>query len=160
MDHLPRIQLVNHRDLLMAQQIHAVQMIAYTQEANLLGAIFFPPLERTVTEVQTSDEMFLAAFMGDDLVGAASVWPDPEGVGINVASLVVTPQFQRRGIGAALMGSVLATHGNGAITVQTGVKNIPALSLYEQAGFTEIRRWFVGREPLELVKLLRTPNVT
>jgi ribosomal protein S18 acetylase RimI-like enzyme len=79
---------------------------------------------------------------------------------MNVASLVVTPQFQRQGIGAALMGSVVATHGSGAITVQTGVKNLPALSLYARAGFTEIRRWFVGREPLELVRLLRGPTVT
>jgi ribosomal protein S18 acetylase RimI-like enzyme len=159
MDHPPRIQRVNHRELLIAQQLHAVQKIAYAQEAKLLGAIYFPPLERSVIDVQSTDEVFLAAIMDDELIGAISVWPDPEGVGMNVASLVVAPQFQRQGIGAALMGSVLATHGDGAITVQTGVKNLPALSLYARAGFTEIRRWFVGREPLELVKLLRKPNV-
>jgi len=145
---------------LIAQQLHAVQMIAYAQEAKLLGAIYFPPLERTVDEVRATDDVFLAALLSEELVGAVSVWPDPEGMGMNISSLVVTPQFQRRGIGAALMASVLATHGNGAITVQTGAKNLPALSLYARAGFTELRRWFVGREPLELVKLLRTPNVT
>jgi ribosomal protein S18 acetylase RimI-like enzyme len=160
MAHLPRIQFVDHRALLTAQQLHAVQMVAYAQEAKLLGASYFPALERTVDEVQSTDEVFLAAFMSQELVGAASVWPDPEGMGMNIASLVVAPQFQRQGIGKALMASVLATHGSGEITVQTGAKNLPALSLYARAGFVELRRWFVGREPLELVKLQRLPSAT
>jgi ribosomal protein S18 acetylase RimI-like enzyme len=158
--HPPRIQFVDHRTLLISQQLHAVQMIAYAQEAKLLGAVYFPPLDCTVDEVQATDEVFLAAFMNQELVGAASVWPDPEGMGMNIASLVVAPQFQRQGIGAALMASVLATHGRGRITVQTGAKNLPALSLYARAGFVELRRWFVGREPLELVKLQWLPSVS
>jgi ribosomal protein S18 acetylase RimI-like enzyme len=125
-----------------------------------LGAIYFPPLECKVEEVQMTDEAFLAAFISEELVGAASVWPDPEGLGMNIASLVVAPQFQRQGIGTALMASVLATHGSGEVTVQTGAKNLPALSLYARAGFVELRRWFVGREPLELVKLQRPPSGT
>jgi ribosomal protein S18 acetylase RimI-like enzyme len=159
MAQLPRIQFVNNGELLIAQQLHAVQMVAYAQEAKLLGAIYFPPLERTVVELQTTEEVFLAAFMCQELVGAASVWPDPEGTGMNIASLVVAPQIQRQGIGTALMASVLATHGSGEITVQTGAKNLPALSLYARAGFIELRRWFVGHEPLELVKLQRLPSV-
>lgn len=156
----PRIRLVDHRALSIARQLHAVQMIAYAQEAKLLGAIYFPPLERTVEEVRAADEAFLAAFMGQELVGAVSVWPDPEGMGMNIASLVVSPEFQRQGIGVALLASVLATHGAGQITVQTGAKNIPAFSLYTRAGFVEFRRWLVGREPLELIKLLRPPGVS
>ena len=155
----PRIQLVDHRELVIAGQLHAVQMSAYAQEAKLMGAVYFPPLERTVEDVRDTDEVFLAAFIGDRLVGSASAWPDPEGMGTNIASLVVAPQFQRQGIGAALLASVLAAHDSGDITVQTGVKNVPALSLYACAGFLELRRWFVGREPLELVKLLRTASV-
>ena len=154
----PRIERVDHSELSIARQLHAVQMIAYAQEAKLLGAIYFPPLERTVQEVRAAAESFLAAFLGNELVGAASVWPDPEGIGINVASLVVSPQFQRQGIGTALMASILAAHGNEEISVQTGVKNLPALSMYARGGFVELRRWFVGREPLELVKLRRQPT--
>ena len=160
MAHLPRIEFVDHRALLTAQQLHAVQMVAYAQEAKLLGAIYFPPLERTVDDVQATDEVFMAAFMNQELVGAASVWPDPEEMGIDIASLVVDPRVQRQGIGKALMASVLATHGSGKVTVQTGAKNLPALSLYARAGFVELRRWFVGSEPLELVKLQRLPSVS
>jgi ribosomal protein S18 acetylase RimI-like enzyme len=160
MAHLPRIQFVDHRALLTAQQLHAVQMVAYAQEAKLLGAIYFSPLERTVDEVRATDEVFLGAFMSQELVGAASVWPDPEGMGMNIASLAVVPHFQRQGIGTALMASVVATNGSGEITVQTGAKNLPALSIYARAGFIELRRWFVGREPLELVKLQQLPSVS
>lgn len=150
-----RIRPIDHRALPNAQQLHAVQTSAYAQEAQLLGATHFPPLERTVDEVRTSGEEFLAAFIGDEMVGAVSVWTAREGMGVNIASLVVAPRFQRRGIGKRLLAAVLAERGYGELTVQTGVKNVPALALYAQAGFVEIRRWLVGREPLELVKLRR-----
>ena len=150
-----RIELVDHSVMGIARQVHAVQMTAYAQEAKLLGATYFPPLERTVEEVRTSAEQFLGAFIGTEMVGATGIWPDSEGMGMNIASLVVAPPFQRRGIGAALAGKILAEHGSGELTVQTGVKNLPALALYAQTGFVELRRWLVGREPLELVKLRR-----
>ena len=150
-----RIEVVDHRNLLIACQLHAVQMEAYAQEKGLLGALYFPPLDRTVEDVRSTDEVFLAVFVGERVVGSVSVCQDPEGLGMTIASLVVAPQFQRIGIGAALMASVLGSHGSGSITVQTGAKNVPALTLYAREGFIEIRRWFVGREPLELVKLLR-----
>ena len=148
---------VDHAAIDIAQQIHAVQMLAYAQEAKLLCAEYFPPLHRTVHDIQTMNERFIAAFIGDKLAGAVSVCPDEEGLGMNISSLVVAPQFQRRGIARALMSYALSEHGCGNVTVQTGARNAPALSLYSRLRFVEIRRWFVGREPLELVKLLRAP---
>jgi ribosomal protein S18 acetylase RimI-like enzyme len=158
MDSQLAIERIDHRQLVVAQQLHAVQMIAYAQEARLLGAVYFPPLERTVEEVQASAEEYFAALLDGKLVGAASVRPDPEGMGTNIASLVVAPQFQRRGVGTALLGRVLTAHGNNELTVQTGAKNLPALALYARFGFVELRRWSVGREPLELVKLRRVSS--
>jgi GNAT superfamily N-acetyltransferase len=148
------IQPASHADVAVAARIHAVQMRAYAQEAQLLGAVYFPPLKRTVEDIRTSSESFIAAFRDGALVGALSYWPDDEGFGTNIASLVVDPPFQRRGIGRLLMEHFLAVHP-GKSTVQTGIKNVPALTLYAQCGFTEHRRWFVGREPLELIKLRR-----
>src|SRR6185295_2325550 len=137
-----------------------VQMLAYAQEAKLLGAIDFPPLRRTVEEIRTREEEFFVALVGGEMVGAISVQPDQDGMGRNIASLVVAPASQRRGIARQLMTEVLRRYGDAALTVQTGVRNEPALNLYAQLGFVEIRRWFVGREPLELVKLCRMPSAT
>ena len=155
-----RIEPVDHSVLAIAQQLHAVQMSAYAQEAQLVGATYFPPLERTVDELRTYPEEFVAAFIEEQLVGAVSVWPDPEGLGANIASLVVAPPYQRRGIGRRLLATVLAKLGGGVVTVQTGAKNVPALALYAQTGFVELRRWLVGHEPLELVKLYRPASTT
>ena len=153
-----RIQRVDHTQERVAREIHAVQMSAYVQEAKLLGAVYFPPLLRTVADVRTCGEEFFVAYVVDELVAGISVSPDPEGMGRNIASLVVAPPFQRRGIASSLMAEVLLRYGASILTVQTGAKNTPALSLYTQAGFAEFRRWLVGREPLELVKLRRLPQ--
>jgi ribosomal protein S18 acetylase RimI-like enzyme len=150
-----RIQSVDQRMLPVARQLHAVQMSAYAQEARLLGAVYFPPLERTVEDVRICAEEFMGAFVGDEIVGAIGVCPEDEGTGVRIASLVVAPQFQRRGIGRGLMAAVLAAHDGEELTVQTGAKNLPALALYAQVGFVELGRWLVGREPLELIKLRR-----
>jgi ribosomal protein S18 acetylase RimI-like enzyme len=155
MDWHSTIRTIEHADLATARELHALQFRAYAQEADLLGALYFPPLDRTVEEVRGCQEGFRAAVFDGKMVGAVSLWDDEEIMGTNVASLVVDPPFQRQGIGCALMASVILTHGEGTITVQTGAKNAPALALYRQFGFTELRRWLVGREPLEIVKLYR-----
>ena len=95
----------------------------------------------------------LVAVMHGAIIGTAGLET------AKVQAVFVAPDWQRQGIGAALLASVLATHGSRSVTVQTGAKNVPALSLYARAGFLELRRWFVGREPLELVKLLHTASV-
>lgn len=155
-----RIEPVDHSVLAIARQLHAVQMSAYAQEAQLLGVTDFPPLERTVEDVRTSREEFVAAFLDDEMVGAVGLGPDPEGLGVNIASFVVAPAYHRRGIGRRLLAAVLARVGDGVVTVQTGARNEPALALYAQAGFVELRRWLIGRESLEMVKLYRTAGTT
>jgi ribosomal protein S18 acetylase RimI-like enzyme len=155
-----RLERVDHTSESVARLIHSVQMSAYAQEARLLGAVYFPPLARTVDDVRNCQEEFFAALAADELIGAVSVWPDPEDMGRNIASLVVAPSFQRRGVAKSLMAHVLRLYGSDDLTVQTGVKNEPALNLYKNSGFVELRRWFVGREPLELVILRRPSEAT
>ena len=159
MSHSVRVERVDHTQERVAREIHTVQMSTYAQEAKLLGAVYFPPLLRTVADVRTCKEEFFVAYVGDDLVAGLSIWPDPEGMGRNIASLVVAPPFQRRGIASHLMAEVILRYGASTLTVQTGAKNTPALNLYAQAGFAELRRWLVGREHLELVKLRRLPQL-
>lgn len=152
---MPSLRVVDHRTRNMARQLHAVQMLAYAQEAALLGVDRFPPLEQTVEDLTGSTDEFVGAFVDDVLVGAVAVGRDDEGPGETITSLVVHPAHQRRGIGRSLLRAVIARGRASGMTVQTAAGNMPALALYGQFGFRVYRRWFVGREPIELVKLRR-----
>jgi ribosomal protein S18 acetylase RimI-like enzyme len=159
MDKAVRVRRVDHTTPSVAREIHSVQIDAYTQEAELLGTANFPPLSCTVDDIRTSQEEFFVAYHGEDLAGSISVQPEREYSGTNISSLVVAPPYQRRGIARQLMAEVLRLYAADILTVQTAAKNDPALTLYAQLGFVEYRRWRVGPESLELVKLRRFPSV-
>jgi ribosomal protein S18 acetylase RimI-like enzyme len=149
------LSTIDHRIQLLAQQIHVVWMAAYQQEAELLGLTRFPPLERRVDDILGSSEEFIGAFEAGTLAGVLSVCPDEEGRGISISSLVVHPAWQRRGLGLALVREITERYPASELTVQTAAANLPALALYARFGLKEYRRWTVGSEPLELVKLRR-----
>jgi len=149
------IRAVDHRVPEMAARIHAVQIAAYAQEAELLGAVSFPPLRRSVLDVQRSNETFFAAFDQGELVGSVSVEPGEVSDEIWISSLTVDPGHHRRGIGRALVASVLHHYPLGIVCVSTGARNAPALALYAEAGFVEHARRTVGAEALPLVVLRR-----
>jgi ribosomal protein S18 acetylase RimI-like enzyme len=140
----------------LAQQIHAIRMLAYQQEAQLLGVSHFPPLEQTVADILGSQELFTGAFEGDALAAVISICPDDEGRGMCLSSLVVHPTYQRRGLGRALVKSAIDRAGDTVFYVQTAVANAPALALYERLGFRELRRWRVGSESLEVLELVKS----
>ncbi|MFN0056947.1 MAG: GNAT family N-acetyltransferase [Planctomycetota bacterium] len=153
-----RIVAVDHRKHEVAAAIHAVQMAAYAQEARLLAVERFPPLDRTVADLQKTPEKFWIAADAEDVIGAISVGPDDTPNSMNIGSLVVLPMRQREGIARRLVAAVIAQHGTAPITVSTGLRNVPALTLYAQFGFIEFHRCSVGAEPIEIVKL-RRPSV-
>lgn len=108
-----------------------------------------------MADVARSGESCLGAYGGDELVGAVGTCRDEEDPAINIASLVVSPAHQRRGVARTLVSAVIAQHAGVELTVQTGAANAPALALYAELGFVECRRWLVGDPPLELVRLRR-----
>jgi ribosomal protein S18 acetylase RimI-like enzyme len=132
-----------------------VQMAAYAQEAALLGAKRFPPLERTVQDLESGAERFLAVWAASALVGALGYEPGPGDTGMTIASLVVDPAWQRRGLGRSLVAAALARFADAPVWVSTGALNHPARALYSQFGFVEHSRSFVGPEPLEIIGLIR-----
>lgn len=138
--------------------MHAVQMLAYRQEAELLGVKDFPPLAVSVSDIQELPEKFLAAYAGDEIIGAISIEPDEEVGAHSISSLVVHPDWQRQSVAGRLIAAVIAEYGKAPMTVQTAAKNLPALALYAKSGFVEFKRWCVGDEKLELVRLRRLPE--
>ena len=98
-----RITALDHHDGATAERIHAVLLPAYAQEAVLLQAQPFPPLGRTVRDIQRSPDSFTGAWRGDELLGAVSVGADDEPGQRCVSMLVVHPQHQRQGVARCLM---------------------------------------------------------
>lgn len=133
--------------------IHAVQLLAYQQEAQLLGAQDFPPLRSTVDDLAQSGQLLWVARIGCQTVGAIGLEVDAQAQTVCIASLVVHPHAQRRGVGHGLLSAALAHAPQCVCEVQTGAANAPALALYARFGFEEIGRDWVGPERLELVHL-------
>jgi GNAT superfamily N-acetyltransferase len=137
----------------VAQQVHRVLTQAYTQEAQLLGLPDFPPLQRSVADLQADPDAYLGAFVQGELAGALAFGPDPEGGQLLVSLLVVAPAFQRRGVARALMARVLELAGVWPVAVATAQANTPAVLLYQGLGFVAYRRGTVGTDALPIVKL-------
>jgi ribosomal protein S18 acetylase RimI-like enzyme len=149
----PDVRRLDHRDLAVAERIHAIQMAAYAQEAVLLGVVSFPPLERQVMDVQRTEGHFLGAFLDGQLAGSLSIEPGRPEHELTISSLTVDPDFQRRGLGRVLVAAVFREFAFRGLTVSTGSRNLPALTLYAQFGFVEFSRRLVGEEQLEVVEL-------
>jgi len=144
---------LDHRDPSVARQIHAVQRLAYAQEAALLRVKHFPPLDRTPEQIRLSEEFHLGALRDEAVVGALSFEQDENPGQILISSLVVHPEHQRQGIARALVSELLRMRERATIVVSTGANNGPAIALYRSLGFTEY--WFgsIGPGALPLVKL-------
>ena len=56
----------------------------------------------------------------------------------HIQSLVVDPDFFKRGVGSALLSYVFKNHKKPIFSVETGVKNLPAVRLYEKHGFARV----------------------
>jgi ribosomal protein S18 acetylase RimI-like enzyme len=143
----------DHRLPEIARAIHGVQMLAYAQEAALLGVPSLPPQQQTVEQLRVSDGCFVAAFWSSMLVGAIGVIAKPDESVLLINSLVVDPAYQRAGIATRLLLHALGASDAASVRVCTGAGNEPALALYRKHGFVEYERWCVGPDSLELVAL-------
>ncbi len=150
-----RIEPFDHHELAAATRVHAVMLLAHAQEARLLQAEDFAPMAREPADIQASDEYFIGAFRGEELLGCVSLGPDDEAGQISIASLIVHPAHQRQGIARALMTEALRRSAGLDLSVATGAKNAPALALYGQLGFVVYRHGTLGAEALHIVKLRR-----
>jgi ribosomal protein S18 acetylase RimI-like enzyme len=150
-----RIELLDHREPTVAQRIHTVLALAHAQEARLVRSDQDATPARSVGEIQACDEHFLGAVAGDRLIGSVSVGADDEPDQINVASLVVDPEYQRRGVAHALMLEALRRGQSAPFSVVTSEANAPALALYASLGFVQYRRGTSGSSLVNVVKLRR-----
>ncbi|WP_419960366.1 GNAT family N-acetyltransferase [Psychrobacillus sp. BM2] len=131
------IQLVNHKDEMVAESILSIQLPAYKVEADLIGFDGIPQLLDTVEDIKNSKELFLGKLDGSKLVGFLS-YEDTEEL-IDICRLVVDPNHFRKGIASELIDYLLSIKANGKkVVVSTGAKNVPAITLYERHNFKKI----------------------
>ena len=150
-----QVQVLDHRDPTVAAAICSVLLPAYAQEAVLLGARHFAPLNKTAADVQASPDFHLGVVRTGQLLGVLSIGPDDEAQALCIGLLVVLPRAQRQGLGRRLVQEALQRGPGMVFAVSTGAKNTPALALYGQFGFVVYRDGTVGPEQLPLVKLRR-----
>lgn len=113
-----------------------VQHAAYAVEAELIGYPQLPPLHETLEGLRATPEELWLCEEGGELCGAVGLEHHPDE--LVIARLFVAPAFFRRGVGSALVGQALARADGRRVRVGTGVRNLPALALYERFGFRRL----------------------
>jgi ribosomal protein S18 acetylase RimI-like enzyme len=145
------IELLDHYSESVAIQIYDIFQLSYEVEASLVGAKDFPPLRRNLSDIQSSSSRFLGERIGLDL--AAVVEFTRTGEELSIDSLVVHPQYFRRGLASQLLQSLLAKAHWQIVYVETAAANNPALVLYQKFGFSESKRWKTA-DGIEKVQLM------
>ncbi|WP_284638114.1 GNAT family N-acetyltransferase [Paenibacillus silviterrae] len=121
----------------VAEQVLAVQIPAYTVEAEIIEFHGIPQLSESIDSLSKSDENFYGYFSNGELIGVISYTVDIEIIDIH--RLVVLPSFFRRGIARKLLDFIEALEKDANIfLVSTGKKNIPAKNLYLSNGYKQI----------------------
>jgi ribosomal protein S18 acetylase RimI-like enzyme len=152
------VQPLEVRFLAMAEQVHAIHVLAYSQEAKLVGVRSLPPLEQSPQQIRSLSESFFGAFVNGSLAGAISESAADQAQ-VEICSLAVHPAFQRLGVGRALVEFLVFRAGGRPMLVSTAAANQPAISLYQSLGFQVIRHSLVPEVGLKLVHLQRLgPN--
>ncbi len=133
------IKKLQNNDAEVSKKIHSVFQVSYAVEAKLLNATDFPPLKRSIANFVESRTAFYGYFVAEKLAGVIEIEHNASFTSIN--SLVVAPNFFRRGIGSQLIKFVFNTYNSEQFVVETGLENGPATKLYKSFGFKEVKQW-------------------
>ncbi len=133
------ISLLENKKQVISQSIYKVFQASYKIEAELLNAVDFPPLKRTVKDFINSNTQFYGYFINDILGGIIELKIEHDF--IHIQSLVVHPNNFRQGIAIKLMSFTLNNFDCNKFKVETGLLNSPAIKLYKKFGFKETKQW-------------------
>lgn len=130
---------LDHTKKKEAERIRAVFQVSYAVEAKLLNAADFPPLKRTLKGFLESRNDFFGDQTDNFLKAVVEIKRHKKAV--HIQSLVVHPDYFRKGIASELLRFVLTAYKTELFTVETGLANGPATQLYLSFGFVKTKEW-------------------
>jgi ribosomal protein S18 acetylase RimI-like enzyme len=119
-----------------AEEILALQKLAYRSEAEIYNDFNIPPLVQTLESIEKDfeDQFFLKAITDGRIVGSVKV-RTKEGT-CYIGRLIVHPDFQNRGIGTRLMNEIERIFNTcKRFELFTGDKSERNLYLYQKLGY-------------------------
>lgn len=133
------INKLDHSNEKVGNQIFTVFQSSYKVEAQLINACNFPPLSRSIKDIQNSETLFYGFTENGCLAGIIEI--ALEGKHLRIDSLTVDPKYFKKGIAGKLISYVLDLFEFTEAIVETAVANEPAIKLYKKHGFVEFKRW-------------------
>jgi ribosomal protein S18 acetylase RimI-like enzyme len=124
-----------------AQEILALQKLAYISEAEIYNDFTIPPLHQTLDEIKAefADQRFLKFCSDSRITGSVRAYVK-EGTCF-IGKLIVHPECQNRGIGTKLLEEIENTFDHVTrYELFTGHKSRKNLHLYEKNGYKIFRR--------------------
>ena len=130
------IQTANNKD---AEEILALQKLAYKSEAKLHDDFQIPPLVETLHELKDKFQthIFLKVTSEGKIIGSVRVLQ--ENNSCYIGRLMVHPDFQNRGIATKLLLEIERTFSCDRFELFTGEKSIKNIRLYEQLGYKRFK---------------------
>lgn len=132
------IEKLHHSDPKIAQKIHHIFQLSYAIEAKLLNVDYFPPLHRSINNIQNSSTAFYGIWNDEFLCSVIEIKWNKKST--HIQSLLVEPTFFRQGIAIKMLQFVTDNYISN-ITVETGLDNYPAVKLYERFGFKQTKKY-------------------
>mgnify|MGYP001204185715 CR=1 FL=1 len=133
------VRKIDNSKIEIAKEIYSIFQRSYKIEAQLLNATDFPPLKRPVSKFLNCNNEFFGYYLKKAIAGVIEI-ENKKNI-IHIQSLVVDPKHFRKGIGKELIKFVLTNYTSHIFTVETGIKNYPAISLYNSFHFKEENQW-------------------
>ena len=141
---------INNKSNKIAKEIRDIFQASYAIEAEMLKAIDFPPLKRTISQFLNSNSEFYAYYLNQNIAGVIEIKNNQDIT--HIQSLVVYPKYFRNGIGRKLVQFTLDNYKTKIFTVETGIDNHPAIKLYKSFGFQEQKQWKKLKKWMKLLK--------
>jgi ribosomal protein S18 acetylase RimI-like enzyme len=149
------IKRIDHSKLVNANNIWDIFHHSYTVEAKILKVDNFPPLNRSISQIMKSNNIFFAFYNCSDLVALIEI--DSSKKNTHIQSLVVYPNHFRKGYARRLIKFVFNIFDSDDFSVETGFDNIPAKNLYSNLGFQELLQYEAERG-IKKIKYIKKNN--